>query len=171
MAVAGQLGWPSPALVATSRRGGDCGYPRDIMATALRSRSQISWAIITLTGRTSTVPSRCCAPRSPLGHFEFVVLEKDLTRRVQTPAGGHCHRRNIPWAQNYEFRRPVPTSSPSCSGGRLGPGNTTRSLVTLKASGRSAASGPAEQAARRQPKRTRSARKSRPDLRPSSTYP
>ena len=67
-----------------------------------------------------------------LGHFELVVLEKDLTRRVQTPAGGHCHRRNITWAQNYEFRRHVPASSPSCRRGR--PGNTTPSFVTLKAS-------------------------------------
>ena len=76
IAVAGQLEWPSPAMVAANRRGGDCGYPRDIMATALRSRSQVSWAIITFTGRTSTAPSQCCAPRSSLGHFESLCSKR-----------------------------------------------------------------------------------------------
>ena len=70
-----------------------------------------------------------------LGHFELVVLEKDLTRRVQTPAGGHCHRRNIPWPKTtnsggmYQRRPPAAREG---APGRQGPGNTTRLFVTLK---------------------------------------
>ena len=64
-----------------------------------------------------------------LGHFELVVLEKDLTRRVQTPAGGHCHRRNITF---QKLRIPAACTSVVPQLPEKGTGNTTPSFVTLK---------------------------------------